>query len=90
VPVDSAGLSRRKTLVVAHDGLAGARLSVHSLTSANHWALADNAWAGSAVALQFQALGSVLVSSTSVRHRSPASAGYLSMLVGTLADGGER
>jgi hypothetical protein len=48
--------------VVALDGPAGARLSVHKFTSANHWALSGNAWAGSAVALQFQALGSVWVS----------------------------
>ena len=77
-------------LVVAHDGPAGARLNVHRFTSTNHRALSGNARAGSVAALQLWAVGSVLVSFTPVRGRSPATAGPTSALAGTLAAGGER
>ena len=76
--------------MVAHDGPAGARFSAHKFTSTNHWALSGNAWAG-----RWRPSGSRLwaqfwVSFTPIQDRSPATAGPMSALVGTLTDGGER
>jgi hypothetical protein len=73
--------------VGAHEG--GASFSVHGFTPAviGRCRQVRGPVGGGP---RHQDLGSVLVSFTPVRHRSPATAGYLSVLVGTLADGGER
>ena len=77
---DPGLIAAEEILVGAHEGPAEAWFSVHGFTSAlvgRFWQVRGPVGGGP----RHQALGSVLVSLTAVRDRSPASAGRLSALV---------